>query len=66
MENVQENDSVAAIPKSEMAIPSGFHTVEQIKNLDILPGGTVKKQFVNVIGFVMDYQPPIKTRGTGG
>ncbi|KAJ8069370.1 hypothetical protein OCU04_003024 [Sclerotinia nivalis] len=64
MDNVQENDSITAIPKSEMAIPSGFHTVEQIKNLDILPGGTVKKQFVNVIGFVMDYQPPIKTRGT--
>ncbi|ESZ94872.1 hypothetical protein SBOR_4748 [Sclerotinia borealis F-4128] len=52
------------IPISEMALPYGFDTVEYIKGIEILPNGNLKKQFVHVIGFVMDYQPPIKTRGT--
>ncbi|QSZ36898.1 hypothetical protein DSL72_008988 [Monilinia vaccinii-corymbosi] len=54
---------MAAIPASEMALPSGFDTVEDIKKIEILPNGNLKKQFVNIIGFVMDYQPPMKTRG---
>ncbi|KAB8296686.1 hypothetical protein EYC80_002109 [Monilinia laxa] len=57
-------NNMAATSAPEMPLPAGFDTVENIKKLEILPNGNLKKQFVNVIGFVMDYQPPMKTRGT--
>lgn len=62
MQNVDEMEEIA---KPRVVTPKGFHTVEQIKSFEILPGGVVKPQFVNVIGFVMDHQPPIQTKGTG-
>lgn len=58
-------NNMAATSAPEMPLPVGFDTVENLKKLEILPNGNLKKQFVNVIGFVMDYQPPMKTRGTG-
>ena len=65
MASTQDNDDMASTPKPEMALPLGFETIEQIKSIPILPNGSLQKNFVNVIGFVMDYQPPIKTRGEG-
>ncbi|KAI9640219.1 hypothetical protein NHQ30_011457 [Ciborinia camelliae] len=63
MANIQNNDNVETTPLP-MTLPVGFDTVQNIKQIEILPNGNLKKQYVNVIGFVMDYQPPIKTRGT--
>ncbi|KAF7909406.1 uncharacterized protein EAF01_003124 [Botrytis porri] len=64
MDNMQNVDKMEELTKPEMVTPKGFQTVAQIKSFEILPGGVVKPQFVNVIGFVMDHQPPIKTKGT--
>ncbi|KAF5877234.1 putative telomere-binding alpha subunit central domain-containing protein [Botrytis fragariae] len=64
MDNMQNVDTMEEIAKPEVVTPKGFQTVEQIKSFEILPGGVVKPQFVNVIGFVMDHQPPIQTKGT--
>ncbi|TGO13151.1 hypothetical protein BTUL_0076g00510 [Botrytis tulipae] len=64
MDNMQNVDEMEEIAKPKVVTPKGFHTIEQIKSFEILPGGVIKPQFVNVIGFVMDHQPPIQTKGT--
>jgi hypothetical protein len=44
-------------------VPPGFLTIEQIQQL---PSQALKdKQKVNVIGFLKDFQPPIRSQGTG-
>lgn len=51
------------LPGSQRALPSGFEYINDIMNM---PSSRLKAgALVNVIGFVMDYQPPIRSRGTG-
>jgi len=51
------------ISSSEMGLPLGFKSIREILDM---PNEQLKaKAFVNVIGFVKDYQPPIATRGSG-
>ncbi|PQE21190.1 telomere-binding alpha subunit central domain-containing protein [Rutstroemia sp. NJR-2017a BVV2] len=58
----QETENTSSPPGAEVPLPSGFESIEQIKNMP--SPRLVTKPFVNVIGFVHDFQPPIKTRGT--
>lgn len=66
MAEVENDDSIAATTTPAMPLPAGFDTVENIKKIEVSPDGSSKKQFVNIIGFVMDFQPPMRTRGSGG
>lgn len=43
---------------SALPLPPGFHTIEEIKNM---PSERVRAEnFFNVIGFVKDFQAPMK------
>ncbi|KAE9373779.1 hypothetical protein N431DRAFT_374413 [Stipitochalara longipes BDJ] len=51
-----------ASSQEEIPLPTGFSSIEQIR--DYSPARLQPKPMVNVIGFVKDVQPPIRTTGT--
>jgi hypothetical protein len=56
-QDAEENSSL------ELPLPPGF---EKIEDLMSMPSERLQKSpFVNVIGLVKDYQPPIPTKGSG-
>jgi protection-of-telomeres protein 1 len=56
--DITPNSSLGEIP-----LPDGFSTIEQIANI---PNDRLRmKPKVNVIGFIKDFQAPMRTRGTG-
>lgn len=48
--------------KTELEVPSGFFTVEQLQTLSSREAEN--NRLVSVIGHIKDFQPPIKTRGS--
>jgi protection-of-telomeres protein 1 len=49
--------------QGEVPLPTGFSTIEKIQHLpsNLIKAGTM----INVIGFVKDFQAPLRTKGTG-
>lgn len=48
---------------SELPLPPHFEKIEDLTNI---PSDRLQKNpLVNVIGLIRDYQPPVKTKGTG-
>jgi protection-of-telomeres protein 1 len=48
---------------SAPVLPPGFRTIEDIQGL---PSDKIRAgEMVSVIGFIKDYQPPIRTKGPG-
>lgn len=56
-----EGSSQEAI--QQLPVPATFQTVESI--IELTSEQLQRKPLVNVIGVIKDYQPPIKTNGTG-
>jgi hypothetical protein len=56
-------DSTPDPSQRELPLPTGFSTIEQIRNLpsNLIKAGTM----VNTIGLIKDFQPPVRTKGTG-
>ncbi|KAH8600048.1 hypothetical protein B0O99DRAFT_503754 [Bisporella sp. PMI_857] len=45
---------------ADPVLPTGFMTIEQVKEL---PNEKLGKVFINIIGLITDFQPPVQTRG---
>lgn len=58
------NSQVESSPlSSDLAAPEGFYTIREIQDL---PSDQIRANiFVNVIGLVEDYRPPVQTKGNG-